>query len=213
MWCDSANDTARRDSTLVLDRSGHGDWRAAGVARVRRARVEERPDSLRYLDVPPCSWAPTAPAGAAVPPVAVRRPRVMSRPRLLRTATSTLARRKSPLKRRITAAGDGHERPRAPGCSGIEVHERPAVSRQPGQGGGLLGGTVHAAQHSRISERHPAGELPAASITSASGYWRLTGIEDRRSSSVARGWEMARRELLDAHLTRQLRAGHRRWTR
>jgi hypothetical protein len=41
-----------RDTTLVLDRSGHPAW-AATVARVLgpAARAEARPDSSRYLDV------------------------------------------------------------------------------------------------------------------------------------------------------------------
>jgi hypothetical protein len=38
------------ESTLVLDRSNHPEW-AALVARAFNARVEERPDSSRYLDV------------------------------------------------------------------------------------------------------------------------------------------------------------------
>ncbi|MEX2325912.1 MAG: LytR C-terminal domain-containing protein [Gemmatimonadaceae bacterium] len=44
------NASERRDSTLVLDRSGHGDW-AALVATAMKARAESRPDSSRYLDV------------------------------------------------------------------------------------------------------------------------------------------------------------------
>lgn len=45
------NDATSRDSTLVLARSGREDW-AVEVARVLGgARVEARPDSLRYLDV------------------------------------------------------------------------------------------------------------------------------------------------------------------
>ena len=40
-----------RDTTLVLDLSGHPDW-ARRVARVLGvARVESRPDSSRYLDI------------------------------------------------------------------------------------------------------------------------------------------------------------------
>ena len=41
-----------RDTTLVLDRSGHPQW-AATIARVLgpAARSEARPDSSRYLDV------------------------------------------------------------------------------------------------------------------------------------------------------------------
>ncbi|MDQ8154092.1 MAG: LytR C-terminal domain-containing protein [Gemmatimonadota bacterium] len=51
----TAPDKDRRDSSLVLDRSGHPEWaalaaRAIGGARVE-ARVEARPDSLRYLDL------------------------------------------------------------------------------------------------------------------------------------------------------------------
>jgi hypothetical protein len=44
--------TARpeRDSTLVLDRSGHPEW-ARLVAKALNARMESRPDSSRYLDV------------------------------------------------------------------------------------------------------------------------------------------------------------------
>lgn len=37
-------------NTLILDRSHHPEW-AALAARAFNARVEERPDSLRYLDV------------------------------------------------------------------------------------------------------------------------------------------------------------------
>ncbi|CAN5707281.1 hypothetical protein BH23GEM1_BH23GEM1_07370 [soil metagenome] len=44
------NASERRDSTLVLDRSGHSDW-AALVAAAMKARAESRPDSSRYLDV------------------------------------------------------------------------------------------------------------------------------------------------------------------
>lgn len=44
------NASERRDSTLVLDRSGHPDW-AALVAAAMKARAESRPDTSRYLDV------------------------------------------------------------------------------------------------------------------------------------------------------------------
>ncbi len=44
------NASERRDSTLVLDRSGHADW-AALVATAMKARAESRPDTSRYLDV------------------------------------------------------------------------------------------------------------------------------------------------------------------
>lgn len=40
----------QRDATLVLDRSNHPAW-AQLVAQAFGARVESRPDSLRYLDV------------------------------------------------------------------------------------------------------------------------------------------------------------------
>ncbi len=47
--------TPPRDTTLVLDRTGHPDW-AARVARALAAgraptRAESRPDSSRYVDV------------------------------------------------------------------------------------------------------------------------------------------------------------------
>jgi hypothetical protein len=44
------NASERRDSTLVLDRSGHPDWSAL-VAAAMKARAESRPDTSRYLDV------------------------------------------------------------------------------------------------------------------------------------------------------------------
>jgi hypothetical protein len=40
----------QRESTLVLDRSGHPEWSAL-VGRLFDAPVEARPDSSRYLDV------------------------------------------------------------------------------------------------------------------------------------------------------------------
>jgi LytR cell envelope-related transcriptional attenuator len=40
----------QRATTLVLDRSGHPEW-AGLAARAFKAKVEERPDSSRYLDV------------------------------------------------------------------------------------------------------------------------------------------------------------------
>lgn len=53
-----------RDSTLVLDRSGHAAW-AATVAEILgpAARAEPRPDSSRYLDVTVLlgsAWRPPA---------------------------------------------------------------------------------------------------------------------------------------------------------
>jgi hypothetical protein len=47
----TAAEADRRDSTLVLDRSGHAEWAALAAKAMGGARVESRPDSLRYLDV------------------------------------------------------------------------------------------------------------------------------------------------------------------
>jgi hypothetical protein len=41
----------QRDSTLVLDRSGHPEWAALVARAMNGAHVEVRPDSSRYLDV------------------------------------------------------------------------------------------------------------------------------------------------------------------
>jgi hypothetical protein len=41
----------QRDSTLVLDRSGHPDWARRLARAMGGARVEARPDSSRYLDL------------------------------------------------------------------------------------------------------------------------------------------------------------------
>jgi hypothetical protein len=46
-----ANDPQRRDSTLVLARSGNDGWAALVARALGGARVESRPDSSRYLDV------------------------------------------------------------------------------------------------------------------------------------------------------------------
>ena len=43
--------SARRDTTLVLARSGHDDWAALVAEALGGGRVEARPDSSRYLDV------------------------------------------------------------------------------------------------------------------------------------------------------------------
>jgi len=54
-------DTARRDTTLVLDRSGHPDWASLVAKALGGARVQARPDSSRYLDVTVllgASWRP-----------------------------------------------------------------------------------------------------------------------------------------------------------
>ncbi|HSA57985.1 MAG TPA: LytR C-terminal domain-containing protein [Gemmatimonadaceae bacterium] len=44
-------DADARDSTLVLDRSGHPEWARRVARALGGARVESRPDSSRYLDV------------------------------------------------------------------------------------------------------------------------------------------------------------------
>ncbi|MGH7678051.1 MAG: LytR C-terminal domain-containing protein [Gemmatimonadaceae bacterium] len=41
----------QRDSTLVLDRSGHPEWAKRVAEALGGARIESRPDSSRYLDV------------------------------------------------------------------------------------------------------------------------------------------------------------------
>jgi len=54
-----------RDSTLVLDRSGHPEWAQLVGRALGGARVESRPDSSRYLDVTVllgASWRPPAEA-------------------------------------------------------------------------------------------------------------------------------------------------------
>jgi hypothetical protein len=43
----TAPSAERRDSTLVLDRSGHADWARLAAEAMGGARVEARPDSLR----------------------------------------------------------------------------------------------------------------------------------------------------------------------
>ncbi|MBA3655950.1 MAG: LytR C-terminal domain-containing protein [Gemmatimonadaceae bacterium] len=51
-----------RDSTLVLNRSGHADW-AALIGKAFNAKVESRPDSSRYVDVTVligANWRPPA---------------------------------------------------------------------------------------------------------------------------------------------------------
>jgi hypothetical protein len=52
-----------RDSTLVLDRSGHPEWAELVAKALGGARVEAAPDSSRYLDVTVligASWRPPA---------------------------------------------------------------------------------------------------------------------------------------------------------
>ncbi len=41
----------RRDSTVVLDRSGHADWAKLAAKAMGGARVETRADTLRYVDL------------------------------------------------------------------------------------------------------------------------------------------------------------------
>ena len=51
----------QRDSTMVLDRSGHPDWAKRVADALGGARVEARPDTSRYLDVTVLvgrSWRP-----------------------------------------------------------------------------------------------------------------------------------------------------------
>jgi LytR cell envelope-related transcriptional attenuator len=58
-----AGDTSSRDSTLVLDRSGHPEWAALVSRAFGGVPVEERPDSSRYVDVTVLvgsSWRPPA---------------------------------------------------------------------------------------------------------------------------------------------------------
>jgi LytR cell envelope-related transcriptional attenuator len=52
-----------RDTTVVLDRSGHPDWAALVARALGGARVERAPDSSRYLDVTVlvgATWTPPA---------------------------------------------------------------------------------------------------------------------------------------------------------
>jgi len=53
----------QQDTTVVLDRSGHPDWAALAARALGRARAEERPDSLRDVDLTVllgASWRPPA---------------------------------------------------------------------------------------------------------------------------------------------------------
>ncbi|MHB8838804.1 MAG: LytR C-terminal domain-containing protein [Gemmatimonadaceae bacterium] len=47
----TAPQAERRDSTLVLDRSGHPEWARMAAEAMGGARVESRPDTSRYLDL------------------------------------------------------------------------------------------------------------------------------------------------------------------
>lgn len=54
---------SQRDTTVVLDRSGHPDWARRVAAAMRDAVVETQLDSSRYLDVTVligASWRPPA---------------------------------------------------------------------------------------------------------------------------------------------------------
>jgi hypothetical protein len=44
-------DAPVRDSSLVLDRTGNGEWAAWGARAMQGARVEVQADSVRYLDL------------------------------------------------------------------------------------------------------------------------------------------------------------------
>jgi hypothetical protein len=60
---DFRNTGLKRDSTLILDRSGHPAWAALASRALGGARVEARPDSSRYLDltiVLGAAWRPPA---------------------------------------------------------------------------------------------------------------------------------------------------------
>ncbi len=46
-----AGEGPARDSTLILDRSGHPEWAALVSRALGGAAVESRPDSSRYVDV------------------------------------------------------------------------------------------------------------------------------------------------------------------
>jgi hypothetical protein len=57
----TAPSAERLDSTLVLDRSGRADWAQLAARAMGGARVEARPDSLRYVDLTVLigrSWRP-----------------------------------------------------------------------------------------------------------------------------------------------------------
>lgn len=45
------NSAERTDTTLILDRSGHADWAALASRAMGVSRVEEKPDSSRFLDL------------------------------------------------------------------------------------------------------------------------------------------------------------------
>jgi hypothetical protein len=47
----TGNHPVRRDSTLVLDRTGHPHWARLVAGALHSSAVEARPDSSRYVDV------------------------------------------------------------------------------------------------------------------------------------------------------------------
>lgn len=44
-------DATRRDTTVIVDRTGHPDWARLVAKALGTGRVESRPDSSRYLDI------------------------------------------------------------------------------------------------------------------------------------------------------------------
>jgi len=55
------NTTERRDSTEILDRSGHANWAALAAKAMRGGRVLQQPDSSRFVDLTVLvgrSWTP-----------------------------------------------------------------------------------------------------------------------------------------------------------
>ncbi len=46
-----SGDATRRDSTLVIDRTGHPEWARLASRTLGGARIEVRPDSGRYVDL------------------------------------------------------------------------------------------------------------------------------------------------------------------
>lgn len=60
---DMGTSAAQRDSTVVLDLSGHPDWARRVARALGGARIEQRSDSSRYLDIAVVlgtTWRPPA---------------------------------------------------------------------------------------------------------------------------------------------------------
>jgi hypothetical protein len=60
---ETGNTAERRDSVLVIDHTGHPDWARRVAAAFGGARIEARPDTLRYLDITVVlgrTWTPPA---------------------------------------------------------------------------------------------------------------------------------------------------------